>query len=395
MRSCERNMTKRVNLLGVNLLPVGLEEAFQVVIDHLPPKNGDFFCLANIHLVMECHKDPVLRTLVNESAAIFPDGLGVVIGLKLFGCHFKFKVRGTDLMLRLCSYASENNLRIFLYGNTEENIVALTKRLKELFLKINIAGTISPPFRKLTQDEDSAFTKQINEAEPDILFVSLGAPKQERWMAEHRGRIKAVQLGVGAAFDFISDNLKEAPLWMQKTPLEWLHRLPQEPKKTAWRMRLLPPFALLSIIQFIQMNGSKRIFDISLSLSGLILSGPLWLFISLAILLEDGRPVFYRQERIGKGGKIFKVLKFRSMIKGAEEGIGPVQAVENDPRVTTVGRLLRATAFDEVPQLINILRGDMSFVGARALRPTELEVHGNPEMMSIEDILPDTKRGRL
>jgi len=92
------------------------------------------------------------------------------------------------------------------------------------------------------------------------------------------------------------------------------------------------------------------------------------------------------QDRIGKGGEVFKALKFRSMIKGAEEGIGPVQAVENDPRVTKVGRFLRATAMDELPQLINILKGDMSFVGPRALRPAELEVHGNPDIVSIEEI---------
>jgi exopolysaccharide biosynthesis WecB/TagA/CpsF family protein len=335
---------------------------------------------------MECYKDPVLRSLVNQSTAIFPDGLGVVIGLKLFGCHFKFKVRGADLMLKLCSYASTNHLKIFLYGSTERNLTTLQKRLKELFPQINIVGTISPPFRRLTEDEDSAFVSKINQADPDILFVALGAPKQERWMAEHRGRIKAVQLGVGAAFDFITGNLKEAPLWMQKTPLEWLHRLPQQPQKTIWRMRLLPPFALLSLFQFIKMNRLKRIFDVTLSLSSLIVSFPLWLLISLAILFEDGRPIFFVQERIGKGGKIFKVLKFRSMDKDAEEGIGSIQAVEDDPRVTKVGRILRPTAMDELPQLINILKGDMSFVGPRALRPAELEVKGNPHTVSIEGI---------
>lgn len=130
----------------------------------------------------------------------------------------------------------------------------------------------------------------------------------------------------------------------------------------------------------------KRLFDIILSLYGIILSSPLWLLISSAILLEDGWPFFYRQERIGKGGRIFKALKFRSMIKDAEEGIGPVQALEDDPRITRVGKFLRATAMDELPQLINILKGDMSFVGPRALRPAELEVHGNPERVSIEEI---------
>jgi lipopolysaccharide/colanic/teichoic acid biosynthesis glycosyltransferase len=130
----------------------------------------------------------------------------------------------------------------------------------------------------------------------------------------------------------------------------------------------------------------KRLFDIWLSLIGLIGSSPLWLLFSLAILLEDGWPVFYFQERVGKNGRIFRAIKFRSMIKDAEKESGPVQAVENDHRVTKIGRILRGTAMDELPQLINILKGDMSFVGPRALRPKEKEVYGNPEEIDIEKI---------
>jgi len=126
----------------------------------------------------------------------------------------------------------------------------------------------------------------------------------------------------------------------------------------------------------------KRAFDFILSLSGIILSAPLWILFSLAIILEDGWPIFYRQERVGKRGRIFKVIKFRSMVKDAEKDVGPVQVKENDPRVTKAGRILRATALDELPQLLNILKGDMSFVGPRALRPEELEVRGNPEVLS-------------
>ena len=130
----------------------------------------------------------------------------------------------------------------------------------------------------------------------------------------------------------------------------------------------------------------KRLFDIFLSSIGIIGSSPLWFLFSLAIIIENGLPIFYGQERVGKGGRIFKVLKFRSMIRDAEKVTGPVQAVENDPRVTKVGRILRATAMDELPQLINILKGDMSFVGPRSLRPNEKEVRGNPDETSIEDI---------
>ncbi len=127
----------------------------------------------------------------------------------------------------------------------------------------------------------------------------------------------------------------------------------------------------------------KRPFDIALSSFGLLLSAPLWAAIPAAVWAEDRGPVFYAQERVGRNGRTFKALKFRSMVKDAEAGRGPVQAIENDPRVTRVGRLLRATAMDELPQLVNILKGDMSFVGPRALRPNEKEASGGPGPESI------------
>ena len=130
----------------------------------------------------------------------------------------------------------------------------------------------------------------------------------------------------------------------------------------------------------------KRPFDMTLSGIGLLLSSPLWLIISAAVKLEDGGPVFYGQARVGRKGRPFKVLKFRSMIPDAEKSGVAVQAVEKDPRVTRIGRILRASAMDELPQLINIFKGDMSFVGPRALRPQEKEVHGHPDQRAIEDI---------
>jgi lipopolysaccharide/colanic/teichoic acid biosynthesis glycosyltransferase len=130
----------------------------------------------------------------------------------------------------------------------------------------------------------------------------------------------------------------------------------------------------------------KRPFDMALSGLGLLLSSPLWLIIFAAIKIEGRGPVFYGQARVGRNGRPFKVLKFRSMIPDAEKNHGAVQAVENDPRVTRVGRILRATAMDELPQLVNIFKGDMSFVGPRALRPQEKEVYGHPDQRGIEEI---------
>lgn len=130
----------------------------------------------------------------------------------------------------------------------------------------------------------------------------------------------------------------------------------------------------------------KRAFDVSLAFGGLIASAPLWVLFAAAIKSEDGGPVFFRQERVGLGGRPFMALKFRSMRPDAEAGVGAVQAIERDPRVTRIGRIMRATAMDELPQLWNILRGDMSFVGPRALRPGEIEVRRSGMMERLEDV---------
>ncbi|MEQ1895752.1 MAG: sugar transferase [Vicinamibacterales bacterium] len=131
---------------------------------------------------------------------------------------------------------------------------------------------------------------------------------------------------------------------------------------------------------------AKRLFDVALSGGGLAASLPVWMAIATAVKLEDGGPVFFSQERVGQGGRVFWVLKFRSMIPDAEARVGALQASDGDPRITRIGRWLRATAMDELPQLLSIFRGDMSFVGPRALRPGEIEVHGDGREEALEDV---------
>lgn len=133
-------------------------------------------------------------------------------------------------------------------------------------------------------------------------------------------------------------------------------------------------------------NGLKRAFDISLSALGLLTSLPLWILVALAIKMDDGGPIFYSQDRVGKGGVRFRSWKFRSMVPDSDRRYGPLQAASNDLRVTRIGRILRATAMDELPQLWNIFRGDMSFVGPRALLPGEIEVGGSGEPVPLEKI---------
>jgi lipopolysaccharide/colanic/teichoic acid biosynthesis glycosyltransferase len=140
---------------------------------------------------------------------------------------------------------------------------------------------------------------------------------------------------------------------------------------------------------------AKRLFDVLLSGLGLLVSAPLWVVIAAAVKIGSPGPIFYSQARMGQGGRTFRALKFRSMVEHAERGTGPLQAVEDDPRVTAVGRMLRATALDELPQLWNILRGDMSFVGPRALRPEEIEVNASGNAVSLTAVPGFEERSRV
>jgi lipopolysaccharide/colanic/teichoic acid biosynthesis glycosyltransferase len=139
-------------------------------------------------------------------------------------------------------------------------------------------------------------------------------------------------------------------------------------------------------IRVLPMPWAKRALDVALSGAGLVVSAPIWMALSALIKLEDGGPVFFGQDRVGEGGATFRALKFRSMIPDAEAKVGALQASEHDPRVTKIGRLMRVTAMDELPQLWNIFRGDMSFVGPRALRPGEIETGGGGEQVAMESI---------
>ena len=136
----------------------------------------------------------------------------------------------------------------------------------------------------------------------------------------------------------------------------------------------------------VAMPAAKRALDVLLAGTGLVFSSPLWALLALAIKLEDGGPVFYSQPRVGQAGRVFRAWKFRSMVPDAEKHVGAVQAAENDTRVTRAGRLMRATAMDELPQLWNIFIGDMSFVGPRALRPGEIEVLGSGRLETLEEV---------
>jgi lipopolysaccharide/colanic/teichoic acid biosynthesis glycosyltransferase/VanZ family protein len=220
-----------------------------------------------------------------------------------------------------------------------------------------------------------------------LLYRAFRAGRRPKWRPAWLVRAAAVSIGYGLLDELLQSIVPNRSSSLRDWAIDTAG-IALALALTAWHAKRadegrIPPPGPRSLSRGLFL---KRPFDILLSAIGLVLSAPLWAVIPLAIWLQDRGPVFYAQERVGRHGRLFKALKFRSMVRDAEKGLGPVQAKANDPRVTKIGRVLRATAMDELPQLLNIFMGDMSFVGPRALRPNELEVRGGPADGPIEEV---------
>lgn len=208
-----------------------------------PPARSIFLC--SVHPVMMAAFQPEFRAVLNGADAAAPDGMPLAWALRSFGVKGQQRVYGPDLMLALCAQAAELGHRVFLYGGREETLSVLCRRLTDRFPGLVIAGTHAPPFRPLTPEEDAACVERIVAAQADIVFVGIGAPKQERWIADHCGKLPgAVLVGVGAAFDFHAGRVRQAPRWMQQAGLEWFFRLMMEPGRLWKRYLLLNPLFL-------------------------------------------------------------------------------------------------------------------------------------------------------
>ena len=217
-----------------------------------------YVCAANVHMVMETHDDPSFNQVVNAADLVTPDGMPLVWALRMMGVEHATRVYGPDLTLHVCAAAAKNNMPIGLYGGTEESLVDFERFLQERYPGIQIACKIAPPFRPLTPEEDAKYTEMINASGVKVLFVGIGCPKQEKWMAEHKSTIQAMMLGVGAAFDFHTGRVKQAPGWMQKIGMEWFFRLLMEPQRL-WKryFKHNPRFALLLAMQLLKMRFQK------------------------------------------------------------------------------------------------------------------------------------------
>nr|WP_315464260.1 WecB/TagA/CpsF family glycosyltransferase [uncultured Rhodoferax sp.] len=197
-----------------------------------------FVVLANAHVVVTATQEADFGRSVAAADLATPDGAPVAWMLRRLGHSGQERVSGPDLMWALLARCAAEGSPVYLYGSTPETLAALQARAAQAFPGLQVAGAESPPFRALTAEEDEAAVQRINASGAGLVFVGLGCPKQEHWMLAHRGRINAVMLGVGAAFDFHAGTVSRAPAWMRHNGLEWLFRLGSEPKRL-WRRYLV------------------------------------------------------------------------------------------------------------------------------------------------------------
>jgi N-acetylglucosaminyldiphosphoundecaprenol N-acetyl-beta-D-mannosaminyltransferase len=235
-----------VEVLGVPVSAVDYEGVMDWMDGTVAGDGRGYICVAATHTVMVAREDRAARDAVLGASLVVPDGQPLVWALRALGRPLPDRVYGPDLMLRHCERAAAEGTRIFLYGGRNQGaLVQLTLNLRRQFPGLRVVGGCSPPFRDLAEDELDEVAEQINATGADVVWVGIGVPKQEKWMAVMRDRLDApVLVGVGAAFDFHAGLVPQAPGWMQASGLEWLFRLAQEPRRL-WRryLRYNPRFA--------------------------------------------------------------------------------------------------------------------------------------------------------
>jgi N-acetylglucosaminyldiphosphoundecaprenol N-acetyl-beta-D-mannosaminyltransferase len=241
-----RALDQRVDVLGIHVSVTDLDETVETFCRWIANGERRLVCVSDMNALLHARADERLTAVYNTSGLTLADGMPLVWAGRSAGFDRMARVCGPDLLERVMADAAKHGWSQYFYGGAD----GVAEQLRDTFTAkhpgLRVAGVYSPPFRALSPEEDAGIVDRINEAAPDIVWVGLGAPKQERWMAEHRDRLDApILVGVGAAFDFHTGRLDRAPVWMQKAGLEWSHRLAKEPRRL-WKRYVLgiPRFCL-------------------------------------------------------------------------------------------------------------------------------------------------------
>ncbi len=226
-RKVNKNEIPTCDILGVHIAAVNMNWVLEYLRKNIQDIKGDYICVSNVHTTVTSYEDSKYLDIQNNALMALPDG-GPLSSLGRKRGHVNMeRVTGPSLM----GEVFKEGYRHYFYGSTEETLELLKDKLTKNYPNMTIVGMYSPPFRPLTEEEDQEVIKQINDTNPDFVWIGLGAPKQEIWMSEHQGKINGLMIGVGAGFDYYAGNIKRAPLWMQNHNLEWLYRLIQDPKR--------------------------------------------------------------------------------------------------------------------------------------------------------------------
>ena len=247
------------DVLGVRVDATTYADASELILGWAAARESRYVCVANVNNVMEAHDDPAYMTVMNDADLVTSDGMPLVWALRAQGIDDAVRVYGPTLTAELCEAAEHSGTRVGFFGGSPEVLSAMIDRIKERWPRLRITYQESPPFRPLSTAEDATVIRAINASGTQLLFVGLGAPKQERWMADHVGSVRAVMVGVGAAFDYLAGAKRQAPKFAQRAGLEWLFRLVTEPRRL-WKRyaKHNPRFVFLFARQLLQQRRRKR-----------------------------------------------------------------------------------------------------------------------------------------
>lgn len=245
-------------ILGVDIAITNMEDVVRLITHDLDNLKGKFICLSNVHTTVMAYDNAEYRNIQNSAFIALPDGSPLAFLQRLRGYKEARQVAGPDLMPQLWKATENTEISHYFYGSSEETISALRQNLRKKYPGLKIAGMEAPPFRPLSREEDEEAVKRINESGADILWIGLGAPKQEEWMYAHQGKVNALMFGVGAGFDFHAGTVKRAPLWMRSHYLEWLYRLIQDPKRL-WKRYIKTNGKFLLLLAKEAFRGKKRV----------------------------------------------------------------------------------------------------------------------------------------
>ncbi|TQS70239.1 WecB/TagA/CpsF family glycosyltransferase [Rhodobacteraceae bacterium] len=342
----------------------------------------------NAHCANLAHTRPAYSAALGRADVILPDGIGVDLAARMAGIRLGANLNGTDFTPALLQEAAKRGLSVFLIGATPGTARRAGEALCRDIAGLQIAGTLNG-YDDVADPEAAIAT--INASGAGIVLVAMGVPQQELWIDRHLEHLSPrLVLGVGALFDFLAGNVVRAPAPVRRMRLEWGWRLAQEPRRLARRYVLGNGRFLWRAATHVLQRTSrdallKRGFDLVFSAALITLLSPLLLGVCALIRLDSRGPVVFRQTRVGKGGAPFTIYKFRTMFTDAEARLATMQACSDrkgicfksrhDPRVTRIGRMLRRYSIDELPQIFNVLFGQMSLVGPRPALPREVAAY--------------------